>query len=114
MNNTTNTYRDGYIQMLAGRGFAIGERVVCEYRTPSPTQCWIHSFHVGVIADVDEIQAKRCVALRTVAVNYLPAKGESAGFRQEDLLSSLRSVIGGEEIIHSPYFNEHQPQALYE
>ena len=103
-------YRQKYIDMLAGRGLAIGDKVVCTYRTPHPGQHWIHPFWVGVIEDVDETtpeghysQAKRCATWQYVNVRYLP-NGTTAGFSQEDSLPNLLPLMEGAfgEINESP------------
>jgi hypothetical protein len=112
-----------YIEMLAGRGMKIGDQVVCQYRTPSDVQWWIHPFWVGVIEDIGRdkdawnghnTEEQYCVTCHVVKVRYL-ASGDMPGFTQHDSLGSLRQLHFG-EVSESPYFGSglKGKRALYE
>lgn len=105
--------RQDYIKMLAGRGLAIGDQVVCQYRVPTPHQYWIHPFWVGVIQDVTEdkaqwnghkTQADFCATYLYVPVRYLDADG-MRGFDQLDSLAHLRQLHFG-NVEKSPWFTD--------
>ncbi len=102
-----------YVEMLAGRGLKIGDKVVCKYRTPATNQWWIHPFWVGVIEDVsteriaDRVsEAHMCEVLKRAKVRYLGhGTGSFAhGFTDFDELGHLMQLHFCEELTESPYF----------
>lgn len=99
-----------YQEMLAGRGLAIGDKVICEYRLPTAHQFWVAPFWVGVVEDAGTDKADwnghnseehYCVLVGSVKVRYLNA-GSLGEFTQHDSLGSLRAVSGNHA--RSPWF----------
>jgi len=111
MSRRTQLYKD----MLAGRGLAVGDTVVCDYRTPSSNQWWIHPFWVGVIEDVSEdvpswnghnSEERYCHVLKYVKVRYLPGLGnQMESFTRYDDIGHIRQLHFCDGIAGSPSFN---------
>ncbi len=107
-------------QLLAGRGMAVGDHVVCDYRIPTSHQWWVAPFWVGIIQQpstnvVDwnghNSEAYHCANFLYVPIRYLGVQGGMPGFTQRDQLSSLRPVMWGSQIQHSPWYGSGERSA---
>ena len=110
-----------YDERLAGRGMAIGTKVINIHRVPTPHQYWQHPFWVGVIEAVGtdreswnghNSESAYCEMTHTVKVRYLGGCGHNAGFTQYDSIADLREFIGSDEVTESPTFTD--ARAIYE
>jgi hypothetical protein len=113
------TYIDRYHAMLAGRGMKVGDQVVCEYRSPTPHQWWIHPWHVGVIEEVSDeagawngtnSEACYCLISHSAKVRYL-GNCDTPGFTQHDRLASLQPLLG-DPVEESPWFGGFAEEAI--
>jgi hypothetical protein len=116
-----------YTELLHGRGMKVGDLVVCDYRTPTPHQWWIHPFWIGVLEAVGtdpkqwtghNSEESYCVQCCTVKVRYLGGGDGSTGFTQHDSLGNLTQVhteLTG-PLHTSPWFSSDElgQRALYD
>ncbi len=99
---------------------------MCDFRTPTPHQWWVHPFWVGVIEAPSEApgvkgeysEARICASLGYVKVRFLGAEGTgnmSSDFTHLTDLGYLRQLHFG-TVEHSPWFasDEAGQRALYE
>lgn len=101
----------------------VGDLVVCTYRVPSANQWWTQPFHVGVIQDVEDVDALKasdaryCAVHGYVKVQYMPGvwRGNGdQGFTQLDSLANLLPLHWSEGLRFSPYFGDGDHAALVE